>query len=82
MTDDEIIGLAKSLGWNVEHHQTNRMLVLFARALVQRKPLTDEEIKAIGGQAFGIDIAFDGHLMKFARAIEQAHGIGEQHEQC
>jgi len=31
MTDDEIIARAKSLGWNVEHAQTNRMLILFAR---------------------------------------------------
>jgi hypothetical protein len=32
--------------------------------------LTDEEMRHEGGQAFGIDIAFDGHLMRFARAIE------------
>jgi hypothetical protein len=31
MTDDQIIEMAKRLGWNVEHTQTNRMLVLFAR---------------------------------------------------
>lgn len=34
--------------------------------------LSDDEIKAIGGEAFGIDINFDGHLMHFARAIESA----------
>lgn len=31
MTDDQIIALAESLGWNVEHAETNRMLILFAR---------------------------------------------------
>jgi hypothetical protein len=36
MTDDEIIARAKSLGWNVEHMQTNRMLLLFARDVEDR----------------------------------------------
>lgn len=31
MTDGEIIALAKSLGWNTEHTQTNHMLILFAK---------------------------------------------------
>ena len=31
MTDDEIISRAKSLGWNIEHAQSNVMLILFAR---------------------------------------------------
>lgn len=37
MTDDEIIAIAKSLGWNVEHAQTNRMLVLFAREIFSKE---------------------------------------------
>ena len=39
MTDDQIIEMAKRLGWNVEHAQTNRMLVLFAKevAAVERE---------------------------------------------
>jgi len=36
MTDDQIIALAKSLGWNVEHAETNRMLILFARTVQER----------------------------------------------
>lgn len=36
MSDDEIIQLAKSLGWNIEHHQTNVMLILFARDIEDR----------------------------------------------
>lgn len=31
MTDDQIIDLARRLGWNVEHAETNKMLILFAR---------------------------------------------------
>jgi hypothetical protein len=31
MTDDQIIDLARKLGWNVEHAETNKMLLLFAR---------------------------------------------------
>ena len=36
MTDDQIIASAKSLGWNVEHAETNRMLILFARDIEDR----------------------------------------------
>lgn len=36
MTDDQIIELARKLGWNVEHAETNRMLVLFARDIEDR----------------------------------------------
>jgi hypothetical protein len=44
-------------------------------ALPQRKPLTDEEIRAV----YGDDLQYrDGDYMRFARAIEAAHGIGEK----
>jgi hypothetical protein len=46
-----------------------------ALASAPRVPLTAEQIVSIGGDAFGIDLAFDGRLMGFARAIERAHGI-------
>ena len=36
MTDDQIIDLARKLGWNVEHSETNRMLLLFARDIEDR----------------------------------------------
>jgi beta-lactamase class D len=36
MTEDQIIELARKLGWNVEHAETNRMLVLFARDIEDR----------------------------------------------
>jgi hypothetical protein len=42
------------------------------------EPLTDEQVIALGRGAFGIDLALDGNLMRFARAIERAHGIGER----
>ncbi len=34
--------------------------------------LSDDEIKLKGRSAFGIDPTFDGHLMRFARAVERA----------
>lgn len=36
MTDDQIIDLARKLGWNVEHAETNKMLLLFARDIENR----------------------------------------------
>jgi hypothetical protein len=36
MTDDQIIELARKLGWNVEHAETNKMLILFAKAIQER----------------------------------------------
>jgi hypothetical protein len=36
MTDDQIIDLARKLGWNVEHAETNKMLLLFARDIEDR----------------------------------------------
>lgn len=74
MTDGEIIALAKQQGWNTEHFQTNRMLIEFARALAaEKEPLTDDEIVQIR-----INTPLD--LSAFVRAVEKAHGIGEQHE--
>lgn len=42
----------------------------------QRIPLTDEEILATFNPKYDTDIE-DDELIKFARAIERAHGIGE-----
>lgn len=36
MTDQQIIELARKLGWNVEHQETNKMLILFAKAIQER----------------------------------------------
>ena len=36
MTDEQIIELARRLGWNVEHAETNKMLILFARDIEDR----------------------------------------------
>lgn len=36
MTNDQIIDLARKLGWNVEHAETNKMLLLFARDIEDR----------------------------------------------
>jgi len=42
----------------------------------QRKPLTDEEIQTIWAKTFEMGLSAN----IFARAIERAHGIGDQHE--
>ena len=42
----------------------------------QRTPLTDAEILDIFNPKYDTDIE-DNELIKFARAIERAHGIGE-----
>lgn len=46
-----------------------------------RKPLTDEEMRECA-QAMNAEPLAEGwpELIKFARAIENKHGIGEQHE--
>ena len=48
---------------------------------VERKPLTDEEMRECA-QAMNAEPLAEGwpELIKFARAIERHHGIGEQHE--
>lgn len=71
MTDEEVLKVASEVGWNVEHKATNDYLVRFARALGPT-PLTDEEIDMINRIGWF-------NIRDFARAIEKAHGIGEQH---
>ena len=43
MTDDQIIALAESLGWNIEHAETNKMLILFARDI-------EDCVRALNGE--------------------------------
>ena len=52
-----------------------------AAAFAPRKPLTDEEMRECA-QAMNAEPLAEGwpELIKFARAIENKHGIGEQHE--
>ncbi len=56
-------------GWNACYRAS------LASAPSAPEGLSNEQIRTLGKEAFGIDIAFDGHLMSFARAIEAAHGI-------
>lgn len=46
----------------------------------QRKPLTEEEIDELMYSMAGADRANDRFRTSFARAIERAHGIGEQND--
>ena len=43
----------------------------------QRKPLTDEEIEKILIESAGMTVQFSAVDLRFARAIEHAHGIKE-----
>ena len=56
-------------------HQAKSSVDRAVNAMAQRKPLTDEELKPIADQ---YEIVFGGWVIDFARAIERAHGIGEQ----
>ena len=40
MTEREIIQLAKELGWNIEHAETNRRLVEFAQTVLAQFAVT------------------------------------------
>jgi hypothetical protein len=41
------------------------------------KELTDEEIRHIQAMCHLKNVGYDTFIMRFARAIEEAHGIGE-----
>ena len=47
-------------------------------AAPQRKPLTDDEIKKLLIEHAGMTVVFSEVDLRFARAIERAHGIGGQ----
>ena len=53
---------------------TKELFAAKSTRLLQRKPLTDEEI------ALNFDTFVGGGLNGFARAIERAHGIGGKDE--
>ncbi len=44
----------------------------------QRKPLTDDEIKKLLIEHAGMTVVFSEVDLRFARAIERAHGVGGQ----
>ena len=46
MTDEQILAVAREVGWNTEHKASNDYLVRFARALMAKQwvGLTREEI--------------------------------------
>lgn len=47
------------------------------REEMQRMPLSDELIKDIQAMCHLNNVGYDTFIMRFARAIERAHGIGE-----
>lgn len=72
MTDEEVLKVASSVGWNIEHKASCDYLVRFARALMH--PLTDEQIDDLTRQQFG-PLAASDMQRQFARLVEKAHGI-------
>ena len=73
---------ASAVKWNphnqvVQCHNCGQIYT----APTPRKPLTDEEMRECA-QAMNAEPLAEGwpELIKFARAIERAHGIGEQHD--
>jgi hypothetical protein len=60
-----------------DRHRAGWRMDVYA-APPQRKPLTDEQIDRIAG--YGKIKATDNVHRTFARAIERAHGIGDEHE--
>ncbi len=45
--------------------------------VITLKPLTDELIRDIQAMCHLKNVGYDTFIMRFARAIERAHGIGE-----
>ncbi len=72
MSDEDIIRVASQAGWDVQNLDDGfgERLRRFAQAL-ERQPLSD-------GWILGMwpDTGFPLQVIRFARAIERAHGIG------
>ncbi len=54
MRRDEVIEIARLLGWNVEHEATNSMLRRFAQEVTRRRNLEIEELKAENAEIYGL----------------------------
>ena len=79
---DILHGGSKTLHWPEQHSPNGdpkqyKAVPLYT-APTPRKPLTEEEIALIVAECSASAYRHDD--FSFARAIERAHGIGEQHE--
>jgi len=54
MRRDEVIEIARLLGWNVEHEATNSMLRRFAQEVTRRRNLEIEELKNENATLYGL----------------------------
>ena len=54
MRRDEVIEIARRLGWNVEHEATNSMLRRFAQEVTRIRSLEIEELKAENAEIYGL----------------------------
>lgn len=79
MRDAEMKALAKSLNlpkimWDTAEFREHLGRLVAASQGEQAKPLTDEQI----GDVLVSHLETNGGYHQFARAVEAAHGIGEQ----
>jgi len=80
-----IAALDAALEQQAKHDETYDSLERYTQEIrtilsgaAKRKPLTDEEIAKLLTESAGIEIKINDGDLAFARAIEQAHGIGEK----
>ena len=80
--DEQMLTHDNFLNRPVDYHivDINRSFLTRLQSIVdnpaKRKPLTDEEIEKILIESAGMTVQFSAVDLRFARAIEHAHGIG------
>jgi hypothetical protein len=93
MTNQEILDVAKGLGWNMEHEATNQMLIAFARAIKKLAYNTDKNVVLIkenkdGSAVYSFDFDKDetdaltrlGIITAIKSGIEAAKKYHPDHE--
>ena len=76
--------LADALDWVCENHLVGigdadfkATATMLRQKYAQHTPLTNELIRDIQAMCHLKNVGYDTFIMRFARAIERAHGIGE-----
>ena len=70
--------LADALEISSNHGIRREAAAELRRLHAQRDALTEEEIKKLLIEHAGMTVVFSEVDLRFARAVERAHGIGEQ----
>jgi len=85
---DEILRIGEILGLKTTSSDYNAFKVMevikqlidasrLASKPMKKRPLTDAEIRTIQDMCHLKNVGYNNFIMRFARAIERAHGIGE-----